>query len=221
MLLRIFATVALAGAVAAPGVHAQQGGADDPARVLAAASERFSGIRGVCADFVQEMKIPLLNEEKSSRGRLCQMRPNLFRMDFTDPDGDQVVADGDHFWLYYRSMNPDQVIRLPVDPSRGGLDFYREFLENPTEKYDMEAMGRESVDGMSTVRVHLTPRSDRGYQDATVWIDPASRLIRRIEVREENGSVRRVTLNHVKVDPGLSADDFTFTPPAGVHVVSG
>jgi outer membrane lipoprotein carrier protein len=194
----------------------------DEARVeLDEASRRFAEIRGVCAEFVQEIQVPLLDEERTSRGRLCQMRPNLFRMDFTDPDGDEIVADGEHFWLYYRSMNPRQVIRMPLDPERGGLDFYREFLDDAGEKYEMRLEGRETVTGRETLRIHLTPRAQRGYRDATVWIDPTSHLIRRIEVREENGSVRRVTMSELQVDPGLDASKFTFTPPPGVHVVSG
>jgi outer membrane lipoprotein carrier protein len=194
---------------------------DEERAALTAASERFADMRGLCADFVQEMRVPLLDEERTSSGRLCQLRPNLFRMDFSDPEGDQVVADGTHFWVYYRSMNPRQVLRLPLDPERGGLDFYREFLEDPHGKYDLRAEGREQVGGHSTLRIGLTPRSPRGYEDATVWIDPEARLIRRIEIREENGSVRRVTLSGLEIDPALDATDFRYTPPPGVRVVSG
>lgn len=202
--------------VPAPGVTAQ-----DPAGVMASASERFADIQGVCARFEQTLTVPLLGEERTSRGRLCQMRPNLFRMDFSDPEGDLVVADGSHFWLYYRSMSPDQVVRRPVDPSRGGLDFYREFLDEPAAKYEIEGQGTEQVSGRTTVKVHLTPFADRGYEEAWVWIDPTEHLIRRIEVVEENGSVRRITLSEIEVDPGLAADAFTYTPPEGVRVISG
>lgn len=195
---------------------------DDRGRAaLEAAAARFSGIRGLCADFVQEIRVPLLDQERTSRGRLCQLRPNLFRMDFSDPEGDEIVADGSHFWLYYRSMNPGQVIRMPVDPERGGLDFHREFLEDAGQKYDVRSEGTEMVTGSETLRLHLTPRSERGYEDATVWIDTSTHLIRRVEVREENGSVRRVTMSELRIDPPMDASAFTFTPPPGVHVVSG
>lgn len=188
---------------------------------MAHASERFGEIRGVCADFEQTLSVPLLGEERTSHGRLCQMTPNLFRMDFSDPEGDLVVADGTHFWLYYRSVNPGQVVRMPLDPSRGGMDFYREFLDSPASKYEIASEGTETVAGRETVRIHLTPKTNRGYQDARVWIDPAQHLIRRLEIREANGSVRSITLSEIALDPGLETSKFTYTPPDGVRVISG
>lgn len=213
--LTTFALLALA---LAPGSGL---GAQEADAVLASASERFAAIRGVCARFEQTLTVPLLGEERTSRGRLCQMRPNLFRMDFSEPEGDLVVADGSHFWLYYASMNPNQVVQMPLDPARGGMDFYREFLDEPASKYEIRGEGAEQVTGRTTVKIHLTPLSERGYEEARVWIDPTERLIRRIEVVEENGSVRRITLSGIEVDPGLEADAFTYTPPEGVRVISG
>ena len=109
-----------------------QGGAQAMG-ALSEASERFSGLTVVCADFRQVLEVTLLGERRESRGELCQRRPNLFFMRFTEPQGDQVVADGSYFWIYYASVSPDQVVRLPLDPARGGLDFYREFLDRPAE----------------------------------------------------------------------------------------
>lgn len=212
--------LALAPGSAAP-LAAQAVPADEALRLLEAAADRFSGVDAVCADFVQEIRVPLLGEERTSRGRLCQRRPNLFRMDFLDPEGDRVVADGRHFWLYYPSMSPGQVVRLPVDPERGGLDFFREFLGDPAATYQVGAGENEQVGGFATLRIPLEPTSPRGYRRATVWIDRDSRMIRQIEVEEENGSVRRVTLSDLRVDPPLAADHFEFAPPAGVTVISG
>ncbi len=199
---------------------AAQGDSSDPAAVMTAAAERYGEIGTVCAHFVQNLKVPLLGSNRESRGTLCQRQPNLFSMDFQDPEGDRIVADGEHFWIYFRSQNPDQVIKLPVDPSRGGMDFYREFLDQPLQKYTMKLEGREPVGGTSTVRIHLTPRMDRGYEGATVWIDPASHLIRRVEITESNGTIRTLTLSEVRVDPAIGAATFRFAVPAGVQVIA-
>lgn len=191
-----------------------------PADVLMAAADRYGSVTTVCAEFEQDLSVPLLNTERTSRGTLCQRQPNLFSMDFADPRGDRVVADGEHFWIWFRSQNPGQVMRVPVDPARGGLDFYREFLRDPLAKYHLTGEGTEPVDGTPTHRILLEPRMERGYESATVWIDPASNLIRRVEIRESNGSVRRITLSDVRLDPDVSAAIFTFVVPEGVQVVS-
>ena len=202
-------------AVVAP-VRAQEPGL----AALESASARYGTFQTICADFRQRLENPLLDEEKDSAGRLCQRRPNLFRMDFSDPAGDEVVADGAHFWLFYKSLNPDQVLQFPLDPARGGLDFFREFLLDPTSKYEVVSEGRESIDGFLTWRLALTPRSPRGLASARVWVDPEAALIRRIEVVDDNGLVRRVDLSDVALDPALDPHFFEFTVPAGVDVVS-
>jgi outer membrane lipoprotein-sorting protein len=187
--------------------------------ILEEAAERYAGVDAVCARFSQLLEVVLLDQENRGEGELCQARPNLFSMRFSDPPGDAVVADGEHFWVYYRSINPEQVLRLPVDPARGGLDFYREFLESPREKYDATIEGTEVVTGRETIRLALEPRSNRGYRNARVWIDPERDEIRRVEVTEENGSIRTVTLEDIRMDPDVSAGTFRFQVPDGVSVV--
>lgn len=187
---------------------------------LEAASARYGTFETICADFRQRLENPLLDETRDSSGRLCQRRPNLFRMDFADPAGDEVVADGSHFWLFYKSLNPTQVLQFPLDPERGGLDFFREFLLDPTSKYEVTSEGRESIDGFITWRLSLVPRAPRGLASARVWIDPEAALIRRIEVVDDNGLLRRVDLSEIALDPALASGFFEFDVPPGVDVVA-
>lgn len=186
---------------------------------LEAAAARFENARGMCADFVQELDNPLLGESRTSRGRLCQLRPNLFRMDFSDPEGDLVLSDGDFFYLYYPSMNPGQVIRAALDPSRGGMDFFREFLADPGEKYTVTTEGPETVDGHDVVLLDLAPRGSGGVREARVWVDPARRVIRKVSVVEANGVRRTVTLSDLTLEPDVTSADFIFRVPEGARIV--
>ncbi|HSG47535.1 MAG TPA: outer membrane lipoprotein carrier protein LolA [Longimicrobiales bacterium] len=195
-------------------------GQDRAAQALETASRRYQEFSTLCADFKQVLTVTLLGDRRESRGELCQRRPNLFFMRFSDPEGDAVVADGSHFWIYYPSMNPGQVLKLPLDPSRGGLDFYREFLDRPDEKYDATLEGEEVVTGRNTVRIALRPREPRGYRTARVWIDPAQGMIRQVEINEDNGTIRLLTLDAIRVDPPLAEGAFTFPVPEGVRVIS-
>lgn len=193
---------------------------DRALEALEAASERYAGITTVCADFHQILTVTLLGTRNESRGELCQRRPNLFFMRFTEPGGDEVVADGEWFWIYYASIDPEQVVRLPLDPARGGLDFYREFLESPAERYEASLEGEEEVTGRGTLRILVRPRAPRGYREARVWIDPDRGMIRRVEILEDNGTVRRITLDRVRQDPPMEADAFTFRVPDGARIIS-
>ncbi len=213
---------ALAVLVSAAPLLAQAAAADPPAarEAVAAAAQRYTQFSSLCADFRQSLVAGVLGRETRSAGRLCQRSPNLFEMAFSEPAGDRIVVDGRHVWVWNRSINPETVIRLPLDPTRGGaFDFYREFLSDPLERYEISGGSTEEIGGVATVVVELVPRESRGYVGATAWIDPETDLIRRISIEEESGNVRTVTLHDLRLDPAIPAGTFVFEVPEGVSIV--
>ena len=186
---------------------------------MEAASLRYREIRSLCSEFDQVMDVRLLRRTIESEGRLCQERPNRFSMRFTDPDGDLVVSDGEYFWVYYPSLNEDQVARYPLERRPGGYDFFQEFLEEPSRKYSARDGGREFVSGKECRIVELTPRGSSLYRRARLWLDPETDLICRLEIHQENGTVRTLTLRSVRINPILDAREFAFVVPAGARVV--
>lgn len=206
----------LGGAVTAVPVAAQDGLA-----IMRAAAERYQGVEALCADFTQHLVVPLLGDERTGEGRVCQARPNKFAMRFTQPDGDRVVIDGESVWVYYPSLDEKQVMRMPVAQQRGGHDFHREFLEDPETKYDVSYEGTDTVAGRATHRLRLVPRSRASYTAATLWIDEGRPALRRLRIEEENGTVRTITLSNIDFTSDPDGAWFTFTPPEGALIVSG
>ena len=191
----------------------------DPAlRALEGAAERYREVNAMCADFEQVIEVRLVRRTVESRGRVCQQRPNLFSMRFTDPRGDMVISDGAHFWVYYPSIDEEQVTRRPAAQSPGRHDFFREFLEDPAGKYAAEDGGTEVVKGRECRVVSLTPRAGASYLGARLWLDTESHIIRRLELQEENGNLRTVSLSDVDLSPALDPGLFTFEVPEGARV---
>jgi len=198
------------------GASAQEG------RALALMEEaglRYGEIEGFCAEFQQELAVPLLKDTTRSQGSLCQQQPHLFAMRFSDPAGDVLVADGEFFWVYYPSNDPRQVLRFSLEERPGGLDFYREFLDDPGEKYDLDYVGEEVVEGRLTHLISARPLRDPGFTEAWIWLEADRMLIRRVRIGMKNGSVRTVTLRNVRLDPPPDPDRFIFTPPPGAQVI--
>jgi len=188
--------------------------------VLEAAAERYAGVAELCADFVQRLEIPLLGDERTGSGQLCQARPNRFTMRFAEPAGDRIVVDGESVWIFYPSVDDKQVFRFPMADRTGGYDFHREFLDSPRAKYEVTYEAEEQVDGHPVHRLRLVPRGPATYRVATIWIDQGVPVLRQIRLEEENESIRTVTLSNVDFDPsGVPDDWFSFTPPAGAHVI--
>ena len=197
---------------------AASAGAQEPGHPLEAASRLYREVHAMCADFEQVVEVRLLRRTIESTGQVCQQRPNLFSMRFTDPQGDMVVSDGQYFWVYYPSVNEGQVMRYPVAESPGREDFFREFLEDPGAKYEAELGGVESLGGRDCQVVTLTPRAEAAYRRARLWIDSRTHVIRRLELHEAN-KVRTLTLDNLDLSPSPDPGLFTFNVPAGARVM--
>jgi outer membrane lipoprotein carrier protein len=188
-------------------------------QVIEGAAARYRGTAPVCANFSQERTVALLGEKHNGRGRLCQQLPNFFMMRFTEPAGDRLIADGREFCQYTPSTDPKQAICIPMAKAGGAYDFRKEFLDRTAEKFQVRLAGQEAVDGSQTHRISLLPRQPSGYREAVLWIDTRSSLVRRVEIREENGSVTRISMSDIDLNARPPADAFRFTAPPGVEVL--
>jgi chaperone LolA len=209
----------------APGAPAQPPAAAptpqqaaDANAILQRAERAQEAIRSMEAEFVQDVSIPLLNQTQRSRGTLFHRRPDRFLMRFSDPEGDIIVADGRHLWMYYPSTDPRQVIRTAMAQGGQQVDLHREFLSNATERYAATLTGTESVAGRAAHVLVLTPRGPSPYQRIRVWVDQQDALVRQFEITEENDSVRRLELRNLRLNHALPDQLFRFTPPPGAQV---
>lgn len=219
--VRNIATAAvLALSVPPYGAWAQgSNSAPDPLAVLEEAGRAYRAVPAVCADFRQTLTVPLLDEDRAGRGRLCSQPPDRFAMRFAEPPGDLVVADGRWLWLYQPSADAKQVLRSELVGGPRGIDFYTEFLAEPRTKSRAEYRARATLDGRAAHHLVLTPVGPAPYRSAELWIDEGNGHVRQVVIREENGSVRTITLGRIEAGRP-SPDFFRFTPPAGAHVIT-
>jgi outer membrane lipoprotein carrier protein len=200
-----------------PQLRTAERPSDEAMEVLRRVEQAASGIRTLEADFVQSLHVPLLNQSRQSAGRLYQKRPDRFLMRFSEPAGDIMVADGQHFWIYYPSTDRTQVIRTSIAQG-GAVDLQRQFVGDAVRRFVPTLNGRETVDGHATRAITLVPRRESAYRILKLWVDDESYLVRRFEMTEENGSVRRVEMRNLRVNGPIADDVFRFTPPAGTQV---
>lgn len=196
-------------------------GQDRGLEIIEGAAQRYRVVGTLCAEFQQHLAVPLLATERTGSGRLCQARPNLFAMRFSDPEGDAIVADGDFVWVYLPSNDPRTVLKTPADRTAGGRDYHREFLEDPASKYEVRYEADEEVGGRPTHRIRLVPTERRSYRAAVIWIDHDVPVLRQIRLEEENGNVRTITLSDVQFEARPGDDFFRFTLPANAVVITG
>jgi outer membrane lipoprotein carrier protein len=191
---------------------------DDAMEILRRTEQRADAIRTLEADFVQSLRVPLLNQNQNSAGKLYQRKPDRFLMRFTQPAGDVMVADGRHFWLYYPSTDRTQVIRTSIARGGGAVDLQRQFIGNAAARFVPTLNRSEVVDGHDSYALTLVPRQASPYKVLRIWVDKGDYTVRRFEMTEENESVRRVELRNIRVNGTIPDNLFSFTPPQGTQV---
>jgi outer membrane lipoprotein-sorting protein len=105
-------------------------------------------------------------------------------------------------------------------PVSAGLDFHREFLEDPELKYDVTYESADDLSGTQTHRLRLRPKQPTSYRSAVLWIEQSTSLLRVIRLEEENGNERTINLRNIEFDVAPPAGWFTFAPPPGVLVIT-
>ena len=194
--------------------------AQDPDPIVDRAVATFQRVSTLRADFSQRVNDPMIGTDESSRGEYLAQRPNKFAMRWRHPAGDLIVADGQTLWVYLPSTTPNQVIRSAITRGGQSADVIGEFLDHPREHFTIAWVRADSVNRRPADVLAFTPKAANApYSRVLVWIDRRDNLPHQVEISEASGSVRRVTLDRIQVNGGVTARDFVFTPPSGARVV--
>lgn len=193
-----------------------------PDQTLDRAVAAWAKVRTARATFEQTVTNSLTGSSANARGEFQQQRPNKLAIQFTQPAGDRIVADGEHVWVYLPSSAPGQVIkRSATDAGALPLDITGEFLTDPRSKYDVSANGTGAVAGHSAHALTLVPKAGTAklFDKATIWVDDDDGLIRQFEVVEPSGVTRRIRITSLEPNAVIDRAAFAFSPPSGVRVV--
>jgi outer membrane lipoprotein-sorting protein len=204
-------------AVLPAALHAQQG---DGNAIAARAARIYRSLTSLSAEFTQIIEDEALGRLES-HGTLVQSGQNKLAMRFTDPKGDAIVVDGTNVWVYTPSTTENQVIRMPL-PSGPvyGFNLMAWLLDRPNERYRISYLRRDFVDFSQVDVLRFEPMSpDMPFRKAVLWIDRDSGLPRKMEIEEEPGAVRTLSLSKMRTNQPVSEKTFRFDVPSGVRVV--
>jgi chaperone LolA len=212
---------ALAAALLATLAAAAPARAQDAGTILDRAVSAYGAITTFRADFVQEVTDPMVGGSTPSRGEFLQQRPNRFAMRWRVPRGDLLVADGQYLWVFLPSSTPNQVVRSRLSGRAGeSADIVAEFLDRPRERFTVAFVRAERGAGREADVIALTPRErTAAYTRVQLWVDRRDGLVRRLEITEASGAVRKISFDRIRTNVTIPASAFLFTPPAGIRVV--
>lgn len=177
----------------------------------------YGRLSDLTASFEQESLWQGVEEPLQSRGTLFLRLPDRVRLEYREPEGDLLVADGRVLWTYVRSLR--QAVRTELDST--GYHVGRLLLSFLESTADIEPLGEEKVGGRSAAayRVRWSENPFR-LADLRVWISRAEGYVVRFEFEDGQGNRTRYVFSKVRTDRGLSDELFRFVPPPGTDVVS-
>lgn len=187
--------------------------------LLERASTTYQSARTLRATFAQTLTNPRTQLVLRSSGEFFQNGTQHFAFQFSDPAEDRIVADGSVLWIYLPSSAKGQVLKVPR-AAGAGLDLASSLLREPRRRYTVVGVRDTTIAGRAVTAIELKPRSsDSPFTRATLWLEPSTALVRRIQLIEASGLVRDLTFTTVRTGEALPTGVFVFNPPAGVRVI--
>jgi outer membrane lipoprotein carrier protein len=216
--LRVLAPLLLAAAPA----HSLRAQAPSATGILDGAVAAFRRAATLRADFTQLLRDPMVGSSDTSSGEFLREAPGKFAFRWQHPGGDVILSDGKVLWAYLPSSAPGQAVRTTLTGKPGeSADLLAEFLDDPLARFDVRYVRADSVGERPADVLSLVPRQQGTlpYRRVRIWVDRADSLVRRVETDEGSGALRRVILDHLRVNVPIPTSSFAFRPPRGVRVV--
>jgi len=174
----------------------------------------FSKVQRYSARFDQVTLDEAMNPIQESSGNLWIQRPGKFRWNYTVPYEQHIVGDGKQVWVYDVELKQAAVRRM-----EGALGATPAILLS----------GKGELEGVFIIKdlgsqgelnwVQLTPKkNDGGFENIRIGFEKGK--IRTLEMIDGFGQTTRVTLRDAKENTQISAEKFSFKPPAGVDVIT-
>ncbi len=192
-------------------------GGQDPEVLAQRADRALAELTTLRAAFTQRVENPVLERTTVGRGTLTYQAPTHFRIAYSDPDGDVVVNDATHVWIYLPSSQPGQVIRQLAAAS--GVQNPLTFLRDLRDSYVPTRTEPDVVTGVTVDKLTLVPNgANAPYTDLEVWIDRASGLMRQVETRTAEGVKTRYTFERLEPNVKLAETEFRFEVPPDAEI---
>jgi outer membrane lipoprotein carrier protein len=181
--------------------------------------EKYAALEDLSAAFRQESKVVSLGRSRRKEGTIRFKKPGKMRWDYTAPDRQLIISDGENLW-YFR---PDRNQVVVQDLSRAFANqtpLFFLFGEGDLSTEFTWVDGDLVPDGKGNFVLELKPRVETpDLVNLTLEVRPADFSVFATVLRDAFGNVTRLEFSGEKENGGLADELFTFDPPAGVEVV--
>ncbi|NTW02276.1 MAG: DUF4367 domain-containing protein [Oscillochloris sp.] len=146
--------------------------------------------------------------------------------------GALLVSDGQQFWLYNPTENTvivgtaDEMKQQDPTTPAGATQMLQDVIQQGLDAVDLEVQGEEQVAGKNTWKVKVTPTTETtanlqldGIIEGVMWVDEELAMPLKVSIDASDFGSGTIEAQSIEVNTGLSADLFSYTPPADATIV--
>jgi len=204
--------LALAATAAAPDVN----------EVVDKVDATCSRVQDLSAQFKQIVAYRSLGTEQEGSGLFMVKRPGKIRWEYQKPEPRLFVTDGKTLWDYspvdkqVRVQEVSQAFasRVPLSFLAGDCQLRREFTVSAVENAATRGSTRFMI-------LDLMPKHpETGIARMLLEVNLQDFTVEKTTLFDAAGNTTVIALTNLKLNSGLTDQQFTFAPPAGVTVVT-
>ncbi|MDO5101346.1 MAG: outer membrane lipoprotein chaperone LolA [Lautropia sp.] len=149
----------------------------------------------------------------SSQGQFAFSRPGNFRWDIESPDQQLIVTDGKKLYFYDKDLQ-QVTIREASESIQATPAAVLFGVGDLNDSFRLREIG--SRGGVAWVEA-IPKKADSGFEQIRVGMRAGQPVV--MEVVDAFGQINRFEFQQLKVQDSVPAEQFRFTPPAGVDVL--
>jgi outer membrane lipoprotein-sorting protein len=196
--------------------------------VLTRMDEAAAKFRSAEADLTSDQYEKVVNETDTQTGKAYFRRKNgnmQMALDIQKPDAKYVLVSDSKAQLY--QPNIDQVTEYDINRSSEDVEgmFALGFGgrgHDLAKSFGVELGGAESVDGVTTAKLLLTPKQPKiksMFNTITLWVDPARGVSLQQRFDEPSGDYRVAHYRNIKLNQKINDDVFKLKTTGATKVV--
>lgn len=189
--------------------------------LLARVQEQYDRTTRLHARFRQETRLPGFEQVQAGEGEVWILKPGRMRWDYTQPERQLIIANGETLWLYLPGER--QVIRDRVQTSMGARTpaLFLAGQARLTELFAVTAETAQVPSEEGLLRLELTPKEGTlPYSHVELGIHATSYQVVRVQLVDPLGSVTTMWFSDIDTEAAVDPSLFQFQVPPGVDVMS-
>ena len=180
-------------------------------------SEYYAGLKDYEVDF--ELKV----DEQESAGKISYKNPDLLRMDYTNPEEQVIVFNGENLVIYLPKSSA--VLQQQVNPSGNatsiataqGLGLLSRYYTVAYETGQNAEPLEEGSDEMVVKFILTRKNASEAFKFIKIYINPNTKLIRRINAVTPNNEEFFLDFFDYKLNQNITDQRFIYDPPSSAN----